>query len=288
MHFVQAKGILSASNGLNVYRGCTHGCIYCDSRSKCYQMQHDFADVEVKQNAPQLLEQALQKKRNKCMLSTGSMSDPYMHCESQLQLTRKCEQIALKYGFGWSVQTKSKTVLRDVDLLEQINEQSKCVVQTTFTTADEKLCSLIEPNVCSTYDRYLVLKQMQQRRIPTVVWLSPLLPFLCDTEQNVNALLDYCFDAGVVGIVFFGVGTTMRDGSREPFYQALDRHFPLLRQRYEQTYGNSYECVSPNNAKLCQLLTERCAKQGVTCNANQVFEYLRHFPDKYRQTSIFD
>ena len=131
MHFVDAKGILTGAGGrygMNVYRGCTHGCIYCDSRSRCYQFTHPFEDIEVKQNAPELLEKALRSKRKKCMIGTGSMSDPYMHCEEQLRLTRKCLEIILKYGFGAAVQTKSDRILQDIDLLDEINRSAKCVV----------------------------------------------------------------------------------------------------------------------------------------------------------------
>lgn len=188
MHFVNAKGLLSAGNGMNLYRGCTHGCIYCDSRSTCYQMDHDFEDIEVKQNAPELLENALRRKRKKCMVGTGAMCDPYMPCEEQLKLTRQCLEIIDRYGFGATVQTKSDRVLRDLDLLDSINRQSKAVVQMTLTTYDEALCRLLEPKVCTTRRRYEVLKILQKNGLPTVVWLSPVLPFLNDTEENLRGI----------------------------------------------------------------------------------------------------
>ena len=188
---------------MNLYRGCTHGCIYCDSRSSCYQMSHDFEDIAVKENAPMLLEEALRKKRQLCMIGTGSMCDPYLHLEEQLRLTRRCLEIIEKYGFGLSILTKSDRILRDVDLLCRIQENAKCVVQMTLTTYDEKLCRILEPHVCTTRQRYHALKVMQSRHIPTVVWLSPILPFLNDTEQNLRGILEYCFDAGVKGILCF-------------------------------------------------------------------------------------
>ena len=137
MHFVDVKGILTGHGGyygMNIYRGCTHGCIYCDSRSRCYHFTHPFEDIEVKQNAPELLEKALKAKRRKCMIGTGSMSDPYMHCEEELRLTRKCLEVILQYGFGAAIQTKSDRILRDIALLEAINRSAKCVVQVTLTT----------------------------------------------------------------------------------------------------------------------------------------------------------
>ena len=204
MHFVNAKGILTANgggrSGMNIYRGCTHGCIYCDSRSKCYQFTHAFEDIEVKQNAPELLEVALKSKRKRCMIGTGAMSDPYMHCEEKLGLTRKCLGIISKYEFGIAIQTKSDRIMRDIDLLDEINRKAKAVVQMTLTTYDDDLCSIIEPNVCNTRRRIEVLEEMQRRGIPTVVWLTPILPFINDTEENINAILQECIRVGVKAI----------------------------------------------------------------------------------------
>ena len=234
MHFVDAKGILTGSGGrfgMNIYRGCSHGCIYCDSRSKCYQFTHTFEDIEVKQNAPELLEAALRSKRKKGMIGTGAMSDPYMHCEEELGLTRRCREIIQKYGFGVAIQTKSDRILRDIDLLDEINRESKCVVQITLTTYDDELCGIIEPNVCNTKRRIEVLGKFRERGIPTIVWLSPILPFINDTEENIKDILDECVRVGVKGIICFGMGLTLRDGDREYYYDALDKHFPGLRKK---------------------------------------------------------
>ncbi len=286
MHFVDAKGILSAKNGMNIYRGCSHGCIYCDSRSTCYQMKHDFEDIEVKQNAPQLLENALRRKRKKCMIGTGAMCDPYMHCEEKLGLTRQCLEIIDRYGFGLAIQTKSNRILRDLDLLKSINQKSKCVVQMTLTTYNEKLCRIIEPNVSTTRERFEALKIMRDKGIPTVVWLSPLLPFINDTEENLRGILHYCFDAGVKGIICFGIGTTMREGDREYFYTALDRHFPSIKHKYISRFGLSYECTSDNNDRLMEIFFSECKTHGVLHNVGQVFEYLNDFPQTYNQLSM--
>ena len=241
MHFVDAKGILSAGNGMNLYRGCTHGCIYCDSRSKCYGFTHDFEDIEVKRNAPQLLEQALSSKRKKCMIGTGAMCDPYMHCEENLRLTRTCLELIDRYEFGLAIQTKSNRILRDLDLLKSINQKAKCVVQMTLTTYDENLCKILEPNVCTTKERFETLQIMKENGIPTVVWLSPILPFINDTKENIEGILDYCIQAKVQRIICFGMGVTLREGDREYFYAALDRHFPGLRHKYHETYGYAYQ-----------------------------------------------
>ena len=289
MHFVDAKGILSAKNGMNLYRGCTHGCIYCDSRSKCYQFTHDFEDIEVKQNAPELLEQTLRSKRKKCMIGTGAMCDPYMHCEKELRLTRRCIEIIERYGFGLAIQTKSDLVLRDLDLFQKIQEKAKCVVQMTLTTYDEALCKIVEPNVCTTKKRFETLKILQQNGIPTVVWLSPILPFINDAEENIEGILDYCIDAGVYGIINFGMGMTLRAGDREYFYAALDKHFPGLKEQFHHKYGYAYQIASSQDAKLMKLFHKKCRAHGIVDNVEEVFQYLSTFPQKeqYQQLRLF-
>ena len=290
MHFVNAKGILNGNGGyygMNIYRGCSHGCIYCDSRSRCYQFTHPFEDIEVKQNAPELLEKALRSKRKKCMIGTGAMSDPYMHCEEQLRLTRKCLEIILKYGFGAAIQTKSDRILQDIDLVDQINRAVKCVVQITLTTYDDSLCRLVEPNVCNTKRRIEVLEQMKERNIPTVVWLTPVLPFINDTEENITAILNECIRVGVKGIICFDMGLTLRGGDREYYYAALDRHFPGLKKKYIECYGNAYELSSPNAGKLMKMFHRICSDNGILSNPEACFRYIQQMPDKYQQMNLF-
>lgn len=291
MHFVDAKGILTGNGGhfgMNIYRGCSHGCIYCDSRSRCYQFTHPFEDIEVKQNAPILLEAALRSKRKKCMIGTGAMSDPYMHCEESLQLTRKCLEIILKYGFGAAIQTKSDRILRDIDLLDEINRSARCVVQITLTTYDDELCRIIEPNVCNTKRRIEVLERMRERGIPTIVWLTPILPYINDTEENIRAILDECIRVEVKGIICFDMGLTLRDGDREYYYAALDRHFPGLKQKYIERYGNAYELPSPDAKKLMTLFMDKCRENGILCLPDECFGFMHEFPERYEQMSIFD
>jgi len=290
MHFKQAKGILSAQNGMNIFRGCTHGCIYCDSRSRCYNMEHEFEDIEVKQNAPQLLEETLKKKRKKCMIGTGAMSDPYIKEEIELNQTRKCLEVIEKHGFGLCILTKSNRILRDVDLLKKINDNSKCVVQMTMTTFDENLCKILEPNVCTTKERFETLKIMSDNGIPTVVWLCPILPYINDTQENLQGLLDYCVQAKVKGIICFGMGVTMREGNREYFYEKLDEHFPGMKAKYQQRFGDSYELGSDNSRQLMRFFYSECRKNNITCNNDEIFKYLRAFEDKSEasQMSLFD
>lgn len=288
MHYKDAKSILSSKNGMNPYRGCTHGCIYCDSRSECYGMTYTFEDVEVKQNASQLLEAALRKKRGRSMIATGAMSDPYLPLEKSERLTRRCLEIIDRYGFGFSVITKSDLVLRDIDLLQSIHRKAKCVVQMTLTTYDEALCRILEPNVATTRRRFEVLKELQSAGIPTVVWLTPILPFLNDTEENIRGLLSYCGEAGVRGIFTFGIGMTLRSGNREYFYQKLDEHFPGMKQRYMRAFGTAYGIKSPNGKTLGKLVKDFCRQNDILCGTQTVFDYLNQLDRPQEQLSLFE
>ncbi len=290
MHFVDAKGILTANNGfngMNIYRGCSHGCIYCDSRSRCYQFTHHFEDIEVKQNAPELLEKALASKHKKCMIGTGAMSDPYMHCEEQLGLTRKCLEIIKRHGFGVAIQTKSDRILRDIDLLDEINRETKAVVQMTLTTYDDELCRIVEPNVCNTKRRIEVLEEMKTRGIPTVVWLSPILPYINDNEENIRAIMEECVRVGVKGVICFGMGLTLREGDREYYYAALDKHFPGLKKKYIERYGNAYNLPSPNERQLFKIFHEICRENSILSTPDECFRYLNELPEKDVQLSMF-
>ena len=216
------------------------------------------------------------------------MSDPYMHCEEKLRLTRRCLEIIDRHGFGVTVLTKSDMILRDADLLCSINSKAKAVVQMTLTTYDEDLCRILEPNVCTTKRRYEVLEAMQKNGIPTVVWFTPVLPFINDTEENLRGILSYCFDAGVKGIICMGIGTTMRDGDREYFYSALDRHFPGMKEQYIKQYGNAYDLPSPNAKELMGIFQRICKEKGMLSTPDECFRFMQELPDKYRQMSIFD
>lgn len=287
MHYADYKTILSPQNGINLYRGCSHGCIYCDSRSSCYQIKHDFEDIEVKRNAPFILEEQLRRKRNPCMISTGAMCDPYIPVEQELQVTRQCLTLIERYGFGLAILTKSSRILRDLDLLKAISKKTKCVVQVTLTTYDEDLCRKLEPNVSTTLERFHVLEVMRDNGIPTVVWLSPILPFINDTEENLRGLLDYCVQAKVYGILCFGFGMTLREGNREYFYAQLDRIFPGLKQKYIRSFGNAYMCNSLNNHHLMTVFKEICERRSILWKPADVFAYLQTFESKDQQLSLF-
>lgn len=287
-HYGDYKTIISPNNGMNLYRGCTHGCIYCDSRSLCYQINHDFEDIEIKRNAPQILEEQLRKKKNKCIISTGSMCDPYIHLEEKLQITRQCLILIEKYGFGVSILTKSAQILRDLDILKAINKKAKCIVQITLTTYDEDLCRKIEPNVSTTLERFHVLEAMREAGIPTAVWICPILPYINDTEENLRGLMGYCVKAKIRGLVSFCFGTTMRNGSREYFYKCLDKHFPGVKQKYIERFGNEYACYSENGLYLRALTKEICRQHGIIYKPEELSRDLYRFESAGQQLSLFD
>lgn len=286
MHYKEVKSILSARNGMNLTRGCTHGCIYCDSRSTCYQITHEFEDIEVKSNAIELLEDALKRKRKKCMIVTGAMSDPYTSLETSINHTRKALEVIERFGFGVSLQTKSARILRDLELLKKINTKAKCVVQMTLTTFDESLCKIIEPNVSSTSERFEALKVFRDHGIPTVVWLSPILPFINDTEENIRGILNYCIEAQVKGIICFGMGVTLREGDREYYYSKLDEHFPGLKKDYQRIYGNDYSILSPNNTYLMKIFYDECKKHQILSDVDEIFNYIGEY-ESNEQLSLF-
>lgn len=286
MHYVKAKGLLSNNNGMNIYRGCEHGCIYCDSRSTCYNMNHNFEDIEVKINAPELLEHSLKHKGKRCMIGTGSMSDPYMPLEKELRLTRKCLELIDKYNYGFTVITKSDLILRDLDLLKSINKKIKCVVQMTITTFDDGLCRILEPNVCVTSKRIEALKILHDNNIPTIVWMTPILPFINDNEANIMNILKACKEADVYGIMTFGIGLTLREGDREYYYDKLDKYFPGLKYKYIKRYGNSYELPVPDEYRLNNLLINYCKENNMEYRPDKLFEYLNTFEDKIHGEEI--
>lgn len=279
MHYKKVKGILSSSNGMNLYRGCLHGCIYCDSRSDCYHMDHLFEDIEVKENALELLETALKKKRKPCMIGMGAMTDPYIPLEDQLLYTRGALEIIDRNGFGVTLITKSSHVLRDLAVLKSIQIHSKCVIQMTLTTYDEDLCKILEPNVSTSKERFETLLTLQKEGIPTIVWLTPILPFINDNEENLRGILDYCIKAHVKGIICFDMGVTLREGNREFFYSKLDQHFPGLKEKYIHKYGNSYILSSPQNKQLMRIFHQVCEENGIMHEHEEIFNYLRTYED---------
>ena len=277
MHFVKSKSILSKSNGMNLFRGCSHGCIYCDSRSNVYNMNHKFEDIEVKENSIVLLKKEL-IKRNASMIG--------IPLEKSLEYVRKSLELIHRYGFGFTCITKSDLILRDLDLLKKINDKSKVVVQMTLTTANDDLCRILESNVSPTSRRVEVLKILNENNIPTVVWLCPILPYINDTEENINSIIDFCIDSNVKGIICFEMGLTLRSGNREYFYKKLDEYFPNLKEKYVKEFGDKYKIASPNNNKLMSIFKKRTNDEGILNNNEEIFNYLSDFPLKSVQSKL--
>jgi DNA repair photolyase len=161
----------------------------------------------------------------------------------------------------------------------------------TLTTFDETLCKIIEPNVSTTLERVNALKVLNMNQIPTIVWMTPILPFINDTEENIRGLLNYCIEAKVKGIMCFGIGVTLREGDREYFYQKLDQHFPGLKKDYQRVYGEDYVVNSPNNDYLMKIFYEECSKHGIMSNVDDIFNYIQQFdgvdPISNNQLSLF-
>ncbi len=278
--------ILGPYHNYNVYRGCTHGCIYCDSRSACYEIELPFEDIVVKVNAPQLAEAELSTKRNKIVCRSGSMCDPYMPIEAELGLSRRVLEVILKYGHGASFLTKNILALRDLDLIEQIAKKACAVACFTVTTTDDQLARRIEPAASPPSERLKALMAFADRGVATGVWMTPVLPWITASEENIRAVVAACAEARVKYIVGT-TGTTMRDGSREHFYARLDEEFPGLRRRYEQRYGTSYICKAYDSDRLWDVFTSACDAAGIAWREEDIARFFT-IRERKTQMSLFD
>ena len=272
---------------INPYVGCPHRCMYCYAEFMKRFSNHDepwgtFVDVKIRSTSTRPINLAGKN------VFLSSVTDCYNPLEEKYELTRKLLQQLRYSGAAITILTKSALVLRDLDLLKKINGSTKAVVQMTLTTFDEGLCRKLEPNVSTTRERFEALKIFREEGIPTVVWLCPLLPFINDTGENLAGILDYCAQAGVKGIICFGMGLTLRDGNREYFYRQLDRLFPGMKERYIRTYGNRYELPSPREKELTEQFTAFCREHSILHTPEEVFGYLNAFSEKKAQPELFD
>ncbi len=241
---------------LNIYKGCSHGCIYCDSRSDCYRIEN-FDVVKGKENALLILEKELKSRRKKGIIGSGAMSDPYNPQEKIYQLTRQSLQLIDRYRFGISLTTKSSLIERDLDLLVQIKKHSAVLVLMTITTAQDELASIIEPGASKTSQRFETLRKFSNAGIPTGILMMPILPFINDNEANITNIVHQAKQCGV-RYIYPAFGVTLRQNQRDYYYQQLDRHFPGLKQKYIQTFGERYICDSPKAHRLSQLFQREC------------------------------
>jgi len=294
MKYIKAKTILSnwysgeswfgCNYSMNIYKGCSHGCIYCDSRSECYRVDN-FDEVRAKENTLLLLEKELMTKRKKGIVATGAMSDPYNPFEAKYKLTRGSLDLINRYGFGGSLLTKSDLVVRDIDLLVKIKAHSPTMVKFTITTYDDGLCKKIEPNVAETSKRLIALKELSKSGIFTGIMLWPILPFINDTEENIVSIIRAAAENGASFVSPY-LGVTLRQNQRLYFYQQLDKLFPGVKQKYVEAYGNSYECPSMNQSQLWKVFVTECEKHGLLYKMEDIREALK---SKYEdgQISLF-
>jgi DNA repair photolyase len=258
-HVKQPDTYFGLKYNLNLYRGCQHQCVYCDSRSECYQIEN-FADIHVKVNAVDLLADALPRKRVRGTIGFGSMNDPYMPVEREYQLCRRALEVIARHQFPVHIITKSDLVLRDLDLLEEIS-QVYAAVSFTITAADDDLARQIEPGAPPSSARFTAIRTLADAGVHTGVTMMPILPFISDTEENVVRLVELAHQSGASYILpWFGM--TLRAGSRDWYYDQLDKRFPGVKVKYVRQFGGRYECNSPHWRKLDQVFQGLVYKYG--------------------------
>lgn len=293
MDFIPAKQVLSKTKNqgwfgtdytLNLYRGCSHGCVYCDSRSECYRVE-SFDEVRAKDSAIDLLEKELGSKRSKGIVGMGAMSDPYNPMESRYELTAKAIEAIGRNGFGLTVTTKSALIQRDIDRLKAVANYSPVLCKITLTSVDEALCRKIEPRVSTPLERLDAVARLSDSGLMTGVLMMPVLPFISDDPKDIVAVVKASKEAGAK-FIYPGMGVTLRDRQRDHFYQALDRDFPGLKERYVKTFGDSYGCGANNAKALYSLFAKTCEALGLLYKMKDII-HLYQAPYEQEQISFF-
>lgn len=294
MEYISAKHILNRNKStnwfgtdhtMNLYRGCCHGCIYCDSRSECYH-NDDFDTVKAKENALELLRNELRRKVRPAWIGMGAMSDPYTPVEKELELTRKALMLIHAYECGVAVCTKSDLILRDADLYVDIQKRAPVICKMTVTTIDPDLAAKLEPGAASPERRLKAVEGLSKRGIFTGVVMMPVLPFLEDNEENILSVVNLAADAGAK-FVYPAFGMTLRDRQREYYFQQLDRLFPGVRQKYEKQYGDRYWCVSPKAKQLWRTFACSCQERGLLYEMKHIVSAAK-LPYDDMQFTLFD
>lgn len=295
MEFIKAKTILSKVKygnswygidyNMNLYRGCSHGCIYCDSRSNCYHIDN-FDIVKGKENALQILEQELSKKREKGVVGIGAMSDTYNPLEKEYEQTKGALKLLSKYGFGVSIDTKSDLILRDIDLLKEINSKNDVIVKFTITTPNDELAKIIEPRVCVSSRRLQTIKTLSDNGIFVGVMLNPVLPFITDKEEDVKELVRLASENGAKFIHTY-MGMTLRENQRDYYFNKLDEHFAGLKQKYIRCYGTRYNCKAINYKKIYSIFTEECKKYGILYKMSDIIKAYKKEKSNHEQLTLF-
>lgn len=295
MEFIKAKTILSKVKygnewygidyNMNLYRGCSHGCIYCDSRSNCYHIEN-FDLVRGKENALYILEQELSKKRKKGIIGIGSMSDTYNPLEKEYEQTRGALKLISKYGFGVSIDTKSDLILRDIDLLKEINSKNNVIIKFTITTPNDELSKIIEPNVCISSKRLQAIKILSDNGIFTGIMMNPMLPFITDKEEDIRYLVKLAYQNGAKFIHTY-MRMTLRENQREYYFYKLDQHFIGIKEKYIKYYGDKYNCIVPNYKRLYKVFTDECIKYGILYDMKDIIKAYKKEIKSNEQITLF-
>ena len=295
MEFVKAKTILAkVKNGnewygvdynMNLYRGCSHGCIYCDSRSDCYHIEN-FDIVKGKENMLTILENELCKKRLKGVVGIGAMSDTYNPMEIKYKQTRGALQLISKYNFGVSIDTKSDLILRDMDLLKEINSKNSVIIKFTITTPNDKLSKIIEPNVCASSKRLEAINTLNDNGIFAGIMMNPVLPFITDKEEDIKKLVRIASEYGAKFIHTY-MGMTLRENQRAYYFEKLDEKFPGIKDKYIKTFGDKYNCLVPNCKNLYKVFTNECNKYGILYKMNEIIKAYKKESANNEQITLF-
>ena len=295
MEFIKAKTILSkvkygdewygVDYNMNLYRGCSHGCIYCDSRSNCYHIEN-FDIPKGKENALLILEKELSKKTDHGVVGIGSMSDTYNPLETKYEQTRGALKLLSKYNFGVSIDTKSDLILRDLDLLKEINSKNNVIIKFTITTPNDDLSKIIEPYVCVSSKRFAAIKKLTDNGIFAGIMMNPVLPFITDSELDIKKLVKLAHESGAKFIQTF-MGMTLRENQRDYYYDKLDIHFKGLKDKYIKYYDERYNCAVPNYKKLYKIFTDECDKYGILYNMKDIIKAYKKEVKENKQISFF-
>lgn len=295
MEFINAKTILSKVKygnewygidyNMNLYRGCSHSCIYCDSRSNCYHIDN-FDTIKGKENALYILENELSKKRKKGVIGIGAMSDTYNPLEKEYEQTRGALKLILKYGFGVSIDTKSDLILRDMDLLKEINSKNNVIIKFTITTPKDELAKIIEPNVCVSSKRLQAIKTLTDNGIFAGIMMNPVLPFITDKEEDIKKLVRLAYENGARFINTY-MGMTLRENQRDYYFDKLDEHFIGLKEKYIKCYGNRYNCFILNAKELYKVFINECNKYGIIYDMKDIIKAYKKEIKSDEQIKLF-
>lgn len=294
MEFIKAKTILSKVTygnhwfgidyNMNLYRGCSHGCIYCDSRNDCYNIEN-FDVVKSKENGLTILEKELIRKKEG-VIGIGSMSDTYNPLERKYEITKRALELIYSYNYGVSIDTKSDLILRDLEILKKINMKNNVIVKFTITTFDDKLSSIIEPRVCPSSSRFKAVKKLSDAGIFVGIMINPVLPYITDNVNNIRTLVKLAHQNGAKFITTY-MSLTLKANQRTYYYQMLDKYFYGLKGKYVKNYGNSYNCLAPNYRMLYKVFTEECCKYGILYDMDKIIKAYKKDFKKNEQLKLF-